>query len=361
MSTTESPDWVRLQKALTVEVERGFTDLVGKQYRFSEFLSLSFGKPPSTLPPTERRRWHEMAAKFASYPQLPLEERQHLLAETRRYLHQLQTASEGDSKPPRTTPLVQSNSAAVYRRLAPRLDQPLTSLAEVGAKKGEYLARLELSSVRDILFYYPRDHIDYARQVKIRELEAGETVTLIGTVKRSHCFSSPRNSKLTILELVIKDSSGQIRISRFFAGHRYSHRGWQEQQKRRYPVGVVVAASGLVKDSKYGLTLEDPEVEVLAHPGDPIDSLSIGRVVPVYTLADGVAADLVRQTVLAALSATVHLKDPLPATLRDKYGLIDLPVAISNIHFPADSAALELARRRLVFDEFFYLQVGLLQ
>ncbi|MBV9388658.1 MAG: ATP-dependent DNA helicase RecG [Chroococcidiopsidaceae cyanobacterium CP_BM_ER_R8_30] len=387
MSTTESPDWLRLQKALTVEVEGGFTDLVGKQYRFSEFLSLSFGKPPSTLPSAERRRWQEMAAKFASYPQLPLEERQHLLAETRRYLHQLQRASEGDgemgrwgdgamgesnprslpqtntpkTKLPRTTPLVQSNSAGVYRRLAPRLDQPLASLAEVGAKKGEYLGRLGLSSVRDMLFYYPRDHIDYARRVKIRELEAGETVTLIGTVKRCTCFSSPRNSKLTILELVIKDSSGQIRISRFFAGHRYSHRGWQEQQKRRYPVGVVLAASGLVKESKYGLTLEDPELEVLAHPGDSIDSLNVGRVVPVYALTDGVAADLVRQTVLAALPAAVHLKDPLPVALRDKYGLIELPVAITNIHFPADSSALELSRRRLVFDEFFYLQVGLLQ
>jgi len=379
MSTTESPDWVRLQKALAVEVERGFTDLVGNQYRFSEFLCLSFGKLPTALAPIERRRWQEMADKFASYSQLSLEERKHLLAETRRYLHQLQRASEGDgemgtpphsspqnsnapkTKLPRTTPLVKSNSVGVSQRLALRLDQSLTNLAEVGVRKGEYLTRLGLSTVRDILFYYPRDHIDYARRVKIRELEAGEAVTLIGTVKRCTCFSSPRNSKLTILELVLKDHTGQMRISRFFAGHRYSHRGWQEQQKRRYPAGVVVAASGLVKESKYGLTLEDPELEVLAHPGDPIDSLNVGRVVPVYALTDGVGADMVRQAVLAALPATALLKDPLPTALRDKYGLIELPVAIANIHFPADSAALEVSRRRLVFDEFFYLQVGLLQ
>jgi len=73
--STESPDWVRLHKALAVEAERGFTDLVGNQYRFSEFLSLSFGKPPVNLPPVERRRWQEMAAQFASYPQLTIEER----------------------------------------------------------------------------------------------------------------------------------------------------------------------------------------------------------------------------------------------------------------------------------------------
>jgi len=73
--STESPDWVRLHKALAVEAERGFTDL-GKQYRFSEFLSLR--QTPVTLP-AERRRWQEMAAQFASYPQLTIEERQHLV------------------------------------------------------------------------------------------------------------------------------------------------------------------------------------------------------------------------------------------------------------------------------------------
>ncbi len=368
MSITESPDWVRLQKALAVEAERGFTDLIGKQYRFSEFLSLSFGKPPSALPPTERRRWQETAAQFATYPQLTLEERQHLLAETRRYLHQLQQASEelpqsntSKTKTPLTTPLIQSNRVEVNRRLAPRLDQPLASLGEVGAKRGGYLARLGLSTVRDILFYYPRDHIDYARQVNIRQLEAGETVTLVGTVKRCSCFNSPRNSKLTILELVLKDNTGQIRFSRFFAGNRYSNRGWQEQQKRQYPVGATVAASGLVKESKYGLTLEDAELEVLSHSGDQIDSLTIGRVVPVYSLTDGVGADMVRQAVIAALPATAQLKDPMPSALRDKYELMELSEAIANIHFPADSAALEVSRRRLVFDEFFYLQLGLLQ
>jgi ATP-dependent DNA helicase RecG len=375
--STESPDWVRLHKALAVEAERGFTDVVGKQYRFSEFLSLSFGKAPTALPLTERRRWQETAARFASYPHLTLLERQHLLAETRRYLHQLQKASEGavlelgekragevqekKTKLPRTNPLIQSNSVEVTRRLAPKLDQPLSSLGEIGAKRGGYLTRLGLYTVRDILFYYPRDHIDYARQVNIRELEAGETVTLLGTVKRCNCFSSPRNSKLTILELVLKDNTGQIRLNRFFAGNRYSHRGWQEQQKRQYPAGAVVAASGLVKESKYGLTLEDPELEVLAHPGDKIDSLTIGRVVPVYPLTEGVGADMVRQAVIAALSAAAHLKDPLPAALLQKYGLMELSEAIASIHFPADSAALEVSRRRLVFDEFFYLQLGMLQ
>ncbi|MBG1244738.1 DNA helicase RecG, partial [Nostoc sp. NZL] len=94
--TNEKPDWIRLHKALAIEAEHGFTDLVGRQYRFSEFLSLTLGKFPTGLPQTERRRWQGLAVQFASYPHLALEERQHLVAETRRYLSQLQQEEQGE-------------------------------------------------------------------------------------------------------------------------------------------------------------------------------------------------------------------------------------------------------------------------
>jgi len=369
---SEKPDWIRLHKALAVEAEHGFTDLMGRQYRFSEFLSLTLGKFPAGLPQSERRRWQGLAVQFASYPHLAVEERQHLVAETRRYLHQLQQEDEGEqgskgageqgrsyqskNQNP-TTPIV----AEVSRRLAPKIEQKLSDLPEIGFKRADNLARLGLYTVRDLLFYYPRDHIDYARQVNIRELQAGQTVTIVATVKRCNCFTSPKNQKLSILELLVKDNSGQIKIGRFYAGTRYSSRGWQESLKRRYPVGSIVAACGLVKESKYGLTLDNPELEVLANPGDPIESLNIGRVVPIYALTEGVVANAVRQAVIAALPAATQLKDPLPSGLRQKYALMELKDAIANIHFPKDGETLQVARRRLVFDEFFYLQLGLLQ
>ena len=299
-----------------------------------------------------------------------LEDRQHLVAETRRYLYQLQKEQEEpgeqgrgvnqgrsyQSKTPKS-PIVPE----VSQRLAPKIDQKLSDLPEIGIRKADNLARLGLYTVRDLLFYYPRDHIDYARQVNIRELQAGETVTIVATVKRCNCFTSPKNKKLSILELILKDNTGQIKVGRFYAGTRFSSRAWQESLKRRYPVGSVVAACGLVKGSKYGLTLDNPELEVLANPGDTIDSLTIGRVVPIYALTEGVMANMVRQAVIAALPAAAQLKDPLPSGLREKYGLMELKDAIANIHFPNDSDTLQVARRRLVFDEFFYLQLGLLQ
>lgn len=392
----DAPDWSRLQKALAIEAEKGFTDLMGRQYRFSEFFTLTFGKFPQTLPREERLRWQELAGQFANYPHLEQQDRQHLIARTRQYIHQLQSAEgRGQTREPAppqgarerarkeagskgensasnspstsykqksriinpTTPLV----SEVSRRLAPRLEQKLKDLPEIGARKADNLARLGLYTVRDLLFYYPRDHIDYARQANIRDLKPAETVTLVARVKRCNCYVSPRNKKLMIFEMWVRDNTGQLKISRFFAGARFTSRGWQESLKRRYPVGSMVAACGLVKESKYGLTLDDPELEVLAHPGDTIDSLTIGRVVPIYALTEGIVANAVRQAVIAALPATAHLRDPLPSGLRQKYELMELKDAIANIHFPRDSDSLQWARRRLVFDEFFYLQIGLLQ
>ncbi len=372
--TNDKPDWLRLQKALAVEAEQGFTDLVGKQHRFSEFLTLTLGKFPTTLPSVERRRWQELAAQYASYQNLELEDRQHLIAQTRSYLHQLQQATEkveeegergevAEAGRISYSPTVKKSPVVteISRTLAPKLEQKLSDLPEIGLRKASNLLRLGLSTVRDLLFYYPRDHIDYARQVTIRELEGGETVTIVAKVKSCKCYTSPRNQKLTILEVQLRDNTAQIKISRFFAGTRFSSRAWQETLKRRYPVGSIVAACGLVKESKYGLTLEDPELEVLANPGDTIESLTIGRIVPIYTLSEGIGADLVRQAVIAALPCAVHLKDPLPSGLRSKYNLVELKDAIANIHFPVDTETLQVARRRLVFDEFFYLQLGLLQ
>jgi ATP-dependent DNA helicase RecG len=123
----------------------------------------------------------------------------------------------------------------------------------------------------------------------------------------------------------------------------------------------VVAASGLVKSSKFGLTLDNPEIEVLDRHSPSIDSFKVGRVLPVYPLTEGITADFLRKLVLACQTAIAKLSDPLPQEIREKYELIDLQTAIAQIHFPENTEKLSLARRRLVFDEFFYLQLGFLQ
>jgi ATP-dependent DNA helicase RecG len=384
------PDWLRLQKALSVEAERGFNDLQGKEHRFSEFLSLNLNHVPPSFPEVDQQRWRELGNQFTTYSELSFAQRQHLVADTRRFLHQMRKvyesqmeldSGEGESsgasggksgqsstsrtgaaaKSPKTTALNTPPTHVPTPATRITLDQSLTYLPKVGPKSAEKLAKLGLLTVRDLLYYYPRDHVDYARQVSIRDLEEGETVTLLAKVKRCNCFTSPRNPKLTILDLVVWDYSGQIKLSRFYAGSRYNNRAWQEQQRRIYLPGATIAASGLVKRTKYGVSLEDPEIEVLQHEENAIESLKVGRVVPIYPLTEGVPADLVRRAVVSALPAVSLIQEALPDGLRQEYELEGIQAAIAHIHFPPDGTALETARRRLVFDEFFYLQLGLLK
>ncbi len=442
------PDWVRLQKALSLEAKRGYEDMMGKQYRFSEFIQLTFGEKPRMLKAGAAQEWQDLASKFATYPKLPVKERKILLdkalgffqrmerlsAETEAEnpvgdnsgVDEVQEQSSKESQPmkgginkqqeSRILKIINSSSASTQNgektlivehhkaivksepstiksilpigesinvlnakkdipvvnplketKYTPQTttnhiypDDALTQVSGIGIKTAEQLAKLGLYTVRDLLFYYPRDYIDYKRQVKIRDLEPGETVTIVGTVKRCNCFTSPKNKKLTILEVVLKDPTGQIRLSRFYAGRFNSSRSWQEIQRRQYPLGALVAASGLVKSNKYGTTLENPQLEVIDLQGYGMESTVAGKVVPVYSLTEGVSAEMVRKAAMVVQSAAFELQDPLPVGLRNKYGLMDLPGAIANIHFPEDSKALEAARHRLVFDEFFYLQLGLL-
>ncbi len=364
--TEDNLDWVRLQKALAVEAERGYSDLVGKQYRFSEFICLSLGKPPKTIANSDRAQWQELAQSYAGYPQLTVNQRQALVTNTRNFLQQQRNliATQGETpkpKQPLTTSLTKDTPVnSYYSRQSVTLDQVLYEVADIG-RRSSYLERLGIYTVRDLLSYYPREHLDYARQVQICHLEPGETVTVIGTVKSCKCFSSPKNKKLTIFQLVLRDSTGRITLSNFFSGTRFSNRGWQESYKRKYPVGSIVAASGLVKQNKYGVTLDKPAIEVLDSAGASIESVKIGRILPVYSLTEGVPADTVRRSVIAVLPVAEKLKDPVPNNIRKQYDLVKLKDAIANIHYPEDQDILAHARRRLVFDEFFYLQLGFLQ
>jgi ATP-dependent DNA helicase RecG len=369
----EPIDWSRLQKALAVEAQYGFTDLVGQRYRFSEFFGITLRQPPQALSRSEQQQWRDLAAEFDSYAQLMIIDRKQLLARTEQLLVKARDQIAELVRNPTARTSEPTERSASFQRIEAvpsqpavvptptGLDEPLKALPKVSVKFAESLAKLGLYTVKDLLFYYPRDYIDYARQVNIRSLAEGETVTLVGTVKRCSCFSSAKNQKLTILEMVLSDPTGQIKLGRFYAGSRYSSRGWQESMKKKFAVGAIVAASGLVKNQgKYGLTLDNPEMEVLGDSSEEIDSMRVGRILPVYPLTEGIGAEALRRAVVAALPSAAHLVETLPDGLRQQFALTDLSEAIANIHFPADALAKDKARRRLVFDEFFYLQLGFL-
>ena len=174
-------------------------------------------------------------------------------------------------------------------------------------------------------------------------------------------FVSPRNTNLAIIELQLQDPTGRLKVSRFLAGKRFSSPAYLKGQQRLYPVGATVAVSGLVKDGPYGITFQDPLIEVLDSPSSPVKSPSIGRLLPVYPLTEGVGADRFRNLIDQVLPLAATWPDPLPAVMQRQFQLPALSEALQALHAPKDRESLDRGRRRLVFDEFLLLQLGLLR
>jgi ATP-dependent DNA helicase RecG len=359
-SVLSLPAWLRpLQQGLQLEAERGFGNLQGRREPFQAFLSRSLREAPGPLPPHQQQLLAQLAEQFEIYTELSQAGRQSLVRRTRQALHELQRAHEPvrPVAPPRLRLVPEAPPVAT----SVRPDTPLSEIKGVGPKSAARLAALDLWVARDLVRYYPRDYLDYSNLVRIAALEPGRTATIVATVRRSHSFTSPRNPNLAILELQLVDITGRIRLSKFFAGKRFSSPAWLKAQQRQYPTGATVAVSGLVKETPYGPAFQDPLMEVLASPNAPVQSEQIGRLLPVYGLTEGLTADRLRALVRPLLAAAQAWPDPLPSAIQQQEQLVDLGTALHQIHAPRDQAALAQARRRLVFDEFLYLQLGLLQ
>ena len=361
--------WLQpLQQALGLEAARGFANLKGRQSCFSAFLAQQLQQGPQGLPAAELERVLALREGFLRYDELSLARRQSLVRQCRERLHALRQAHRPvlAVAPPRLRLVPASQPASQPRAKAGAVrnfnaDTPLAEIPWVGPKTASRLAQLGLLLARDLLHYYPRDYLDYANLVRIAGLEPGRTATIVATVRRSHAFASPRNPNLSILELQLVDCTGRIRVSRFFAGQRFSSPGWLKTQQRQYPPGATVAVSGLVKETAYGPAFQDPLIEVLESAQAPVRSGAIGRMLPVYGLTEGLGADRLRQLVAAVLPLLRDWPDPLPESIRRSQGLIGRADALTQIHAPANQEQLQASRRRLVFDEFLLLQLSLAQ
>ena len=361
--------WLQpLQQALGLEAARGFANLKGRQSCFSAFLAQQLQQGPQGLPAAELERVLALREGFLRYDELSLARRQSLVRQCRERLHALRQAHRPvlAVAPPRLRLVPASQPASQPGGKAGAIrnfnaDTPLAEIPGVGPKTASRLAQLGLLLARDLLHYYPRDYLDYANLVRIAGLEPGRTATIVATVRRSHAFASPRNPNLSILELQLVDCTGRIRVSRFFAGQRFSSPGWLKTQQRQYPPGATVAVSGLVKETAYGPAFQDPLIEVLESAQAPVRSGAIGRMLPVYGLTEGLGADRLRQLVEAVLPLLRDWPDPLPESIRRSQGLIGRADALTQIHAPANQEQLQASRRRLVFDEFLLLQLSLAQ
>ncbi len=357
--------WIRpLQQALSLEVERGFSNLQGRHERFHSFMLRELATPPQIpLPGDVPPRLQALAEGFADYASLDDAARRRQVTVVRQWLHALRQRLEPSAPmaPPRLKVAQRSSSSAASTSAAPGLDSPLAQVKGIGPKLAERLASLGLLLVRDLILHYPRDYVDYSALRRIDALVPGETATIVATVRRCHGFTSPRNPNLSIIELQLQDPTARIKVTRFLAGKRFSNPSYLHGQTRQYPNGATVAVSGLVKSGPYGISFQDPLIEVMESAQAPLRSSRIGRLLPVYPLTEGLTADRFRSLIERVLPSVRLWPEPLPRVRRDARQLLSRDRALVAIHRPESSDQLQQARHRLVFDEFLLLQLGLMQ
>ena len=341
-------NWVgQLQRILQWEADHGFVNSRGHSGHFAQVLARALAEAP-LAPLRSDPTCRELGAGFSAYPTWSPQQRRHWVVRTRQWLHQQrlhvqdQAASPSPDQP------------------SPGLQAPLARVKGIGPRLAAKLMGAGFQGVEDLLRHYPRDYIDYSRLLCIRALRPGETVTVVGTVGRSHAFVSSRNHNLAILELRLQDGTGRLRVTRFYGGRRFTSPQWLQRQRRLFPVGATVAASGLVKGGPYGLSLQDPLLEVLDSGSPTTPSLPGGRILPVYPAAEGLSAASLRRALQAVLPMACQQQDHLPEPWRQRFAVIPLAEAVTTIHQPPSQAALQAARHRLVFDEFLELQLRLL-
>lgn len=355
-----------LQQALTVEVDHGFTNIQGRTNKFCYFVSEYLLSCPSTaVKECDFSKLKELALDYERYSTMSTDDRRRLIVKTRQLLHNLYKYQEGVEKiESRKLKIIRSQKSFAYKSGSSidslSLGSSISAIKGVGPKQAEKLSSLGLILIRDLINYFPRDYVDYTSLKTIDKTQAGENVTIVAKVRRCSSFKSPKNPNLSILELFIKDKTGGMKVTRFFAGRRNSSISYVKSQQSLYAVGATVAVSGLVKESRYGKSLNDPLIEVIDNPNSYLKSKSIGQIFPVYSLTEGITADKFRDLVQSILCLTSEIKEPLP---KDTLKRLDLPTkkeAFFNIHNPENSKTLANAKRRIVFEEFLLLQLSLL-
>ncbi len=214
----------------------------------------------------------------------------------------------------------------------------------MGPAKAALLSKLGIFTLGDLLEHYPRRYEDRSQLKPIRALADGELQTfqaLVGAVVDSR----PRRG-LTLTKLTVRDATGAAQLVWFN----------QPYVKKWFRPGMELIISGKV-ERRYGqVQVSHPEIEVI----DGADLLHTGRIVPIYPASESVGQRWLRTLIRQALDAREERPDFLPSAVLEQYKLIGRGTALENIHFPADAAALEAARRRLVFEELYLLQCGLL-
>jgi len=227
------------------------------------------------------------------------------------------------------------------------LDQAIHDVKGVGPARARLLARLGVRTVRDALWHCPRAYKDRRTITPIGGCGEGDEVTTVGTI------TSVRRKRYTwrrsLVTVRLDDGTGELVLA------WYNQPYLRDQFKRG---DRLVVAGTLKRNTKDERQIIQPEWELLGD--DEEDTIHLRRIVPVYPLTEGLPQKILRRIMFTLVRDKADaLPDALPPELLERHGLPAFGEAVRETHFPKEFASLDAARRRLIFEEFFVLQLAI--
>lgn len=238
------------------------------------------------------------------------------------------------------------------------LTQSIQFLKGVGPARAQMLRRLGIETIGDALALLPRRYDDRTNLKPIRSLQVGTQETFEGTILVSGSSRTGRGRRL--YEMIVGDATGTMRCLWFQFHEAY--------MRQRYRTGQHVIVTGEVRINAYSgqrKEVHHPDLELIE--ADEHEPLHTGRMVPVYPATEGLHQKTLRTVIKRIVDEYAHqVEDCLPPALRQRLRLLEASQALREVHFPSADADLEAlnhwsseAHRRLVFEEFFLLELGL--
>lgn len=212
-------------------------------------------------------------------------------------------------------------------------------LKGVGEKRAELLRKKGIDTVGALLRFYPRAYLDWQNVTPISECHEGENVCVRAEITSPVKTANIRRG-MTLYKFSAADDSGVIEVTLF-------NRKYLAENLREGRSYLFYGKLG------YGITLRQmssPEIMPAEYMG----------IEPIYAATEGLSSKTIEKIMKNALVYTDSMQDAIPDGIREKNGLCDFKTALKSIHFPLERQALESAKRRLVFEELFVLQTGLL-
>ena len=218
-------------------------------------------------------------------------------------------------------------------------------IKNIGKTRADQLKKMGIETVEDLIEYYPRNYEDRTESVSIKEVEKGEVNTI-----KARVIVKPEGRKvrnMTIISVRVEDKSGGIDCIWFN----------QPYIKNQLILGQEYSFTGKVVEKFGRLQMESPDYEIIKE-----GSLNTGRIVPLYTVPKKMSQKVIRGCIKEAIDQTEFaFEEYLPSWIVKKHNLCSRDFAVRNIHFPENDYNFFKARKRLVFDELFILQMHLLE